>query len=181
MLRHASAVKGVAYSPDGARIATGSTDKTVKVWDAVTGRELLTLGHADAVGSVVYSPDGDRIAAASDRTVTIEPAIDIQRFTEWSFTYTFGRSGSTPPARAPAPPAGIRGTIPPGSRSCQAPSQLVASGPRLSDLTHAFCGMRQKWTPNEARLAPCDPAVDMPPPGGCGGEIPGRVRSSAWW
>jgi serine/threonine protein kinase len=56
----------VAYSPDGARLATGSHDGTVKIWDARTGQELLTLkGHTAEVSSVAYSPDGARLASAS--------------------------------------------------------------------------------------------------------------------
>ncbi len=58
---------GVAYSPDGARIATSGGDKTAKIWDAATGRLLLTLvGHTAAVNAVAFSPDGARIVTASD-------------------------------------------------------------------------------------------------------------------
>ena len=47
---HTAQVFGVAFSPDGRRIVTGSYDKTVKVWDAATGQELLVLkGHAGLV------------------------------------------------------------------------------------------------------------------------------------
>ena len=39
----------VAFSPDGKRIVSGSNDKTLKVWDAATGQEMLTLkGHTDS-------------------------------------------------------------------------------------------------------------------------------------
>ena len=44
-------------------------DKTVKVWDAQTGQELLTLkGHTEAVTSVAFSPDGKRLVSAGART-----------------------------------------------------------------------------------------------------------------
>ena len=56
----------VAWSPDGKRLATGSRDDTAKVWDAETGKELLTLsGHEDSVTSVAWSPDGKRLATGS--------------------------------------------------------------------------------------------------------------------
>ena len=61
-------VSGVVYSPDVKRLATASTtDKTAKVWDAVTGKELATLvGHTAGVSTAVFSPDGTRLATASD-------------------------------------------------------------------------------------------------------------------
>ena len=60
----AGAGETLAYSPDGRRIAVGG-DGTVTVWDAATGRELLTLrGHTGLVLGVAYSPDGRRIASA---------------------------------------------------------------------------------------------------------------------
>jgi WD40 repeat protein len=64
---------GVAFSPDGTRLASGSQEGLVTVWDASTGKEFLMLrGHARAVSSVAFSPDGDRIASASqDHTVKI--------------------------------------------------------------------------------------------------------------
>ncbi len=63
----------MAYSPDGKRLATASDDKTAKVWDAESGKELLTLrGHSGYVYGVAYSPDGKRLATASaDQTAKV--------------------------------------------------------------------------------------------------------------
>ena len=59
-------VLSVAFSPDGKRIVSGSDDGTIKVWDAATGQETLTLkGHSSAVNSVAFSPDGKRIVTGS--------------------------------------------------------------------------------------------------------------------
>ncbi len=67
LVGHTGAVWNVAYSPDGTRIATSSQDGTAKVWDAMTGKELLTLrGHTDSVNGIAYSPDGKYLATASD-------------------------------------------------------------------------------------------------------------------
>lgn len=62
----AGVVECVAYSPDGRRVVSGSSDRTLKVWDAATGREVLTLkGHTDEVRGVAFGPDGRWIVSGS--------------------------------------------------------------------------------------------------------------------
>ena len=63
---HADFIDSVCYSPDGKYIASSSEDKTIKIWEVETGRELRTLsGHSDEVYSVCYSPDGKYTASSS--------------------------------------------------------------------------------------------------------------------
>ncbi|KAJ5611660.1 hypothetical protein N7528_008765 [Penicillium herquei] len=73
-------VQSIAFSPDGQIIASGSDDKTIKLWDAKTGKELQILqGHSGRVQSVAFSPDGRVLASGSDdRTIKFWDATTCQ-------------------------------------------------------------------------------------------------------
>ena len=65
-------VRSVAWGPDGKNIASGSNDKTIKVWNAQTGQCVSTLTVGSPVYSVAFSPDGTKLASGSfDKTVRI--------------------------------------------------------------------------------------------------------------
>jgi hypothetical protein len=70
---HTGPVESVAYSPDGKRVLTGSSDGTARVWDAEMGQQKALLkGHTDRVTSVAYSPDGKRVLTGSqDKTARV--------------------------------------------------------------------------------------------------------------
>ncbi|MEQ9624242.1 TIR domain-containing protein [Coleofasciculus chthonoplastes] len=81
---HESAVISVAFSPDGNRIASGSWDGTIRLWD----REGNPIGqpfkgHEDWVMSVAFSPDGNRIASGSnDGTIRLWRGVNWQDLLE---------------------------------------------------------------------------------------------------
>jgi WD40 repeat protein len=65
---HGDAVMSVAVSADGLLALTGSSDRTVRLWDVYTGNALRTwAGHTDPVRGVAFSADG-RLAASASQT-----------------------------------------------------------------------------------------------------------------
>ncbi|KAL8746946.1 MAG: hypothetical protein Q9190_001108 [Brigantiaea leucoxantha] len=78
---HQASIRAVAFSPDGKQIASGSYDRTVKLWDSATGAAGYTLkGHSNWVRAVAFSPDGKQIASGSyDKTVMLWGVGEIDR------------------------------------------------------------------------------------------------------
>ncbi len=62
---HVRPVTSVAFSPDGATLASGSQDATLRLWDVVAGQLQATLeGHQGPIASVAFSPEGATLASA---------------------------------------------------------------------------------------------------------------------
>jgi hypothetical protein len=70
----------ITFSPDGRRIATASLDRTVKLWDTATGREVFALqGRTAGVFVLAFSPDGRRIVSGGiDYTARVWDATPLR-------------------------------------------------------------------------------------------------------
>ncbi|TDL26843.1 WD40 repeat-like protein [Rickenella mellea] len=71
---HTGRVTSVAFSPDGERVATGSEDHSVVIWDAKGGSVLVgpIRGHSGPVNTVAFSPNGRFVVAgSSDKTIRV--------------------------------------------------------------------------------------------------------------
>ena len=90
---HMHGVNSVAFSPDGKYIVSAADDKTIKLWDAKSGKIIKTFnGHTDVVNSAAFSPDGNHIVSASmDETIKlwdIEKEVAIRTFSGHSDNVT---------------------------------------------------------------------------------------------
>jgi WD40 repeat protein len=99
---HTDVILDLAFHPDGKWLATASYDRTVKIWDLATGRDVRTLrDHSDAVYGLAFSPDGKWLAsAAADRAVKVWDVHTGARLytlgeaTDWLYTVAWSRDGS---------------------------------------------------------------------------------------
>ena len=70
---HTNAVESVAFSQDGALLASGSRDGTIKLWNATTRQNTDTFdGHTDVVSAVAFAPDGTLLASGSSVDGTVK-------------------------------------------------------------------------------------------------------------
>jgi WD40 repeat protein len=76
-IRHEGDVTAIAFSPDGAYLATASRDTTARIWRAANGQEVTRVAHEDEVNGVVFSSDGGSFATCSkDGTVRLWQTVD---------------------------------------------------------------------------------------------------------
>ncbi len=74
---HSLDVRGLAFSPDGQTLASGSFDSTIKLWDVATGRERASVqGGGRRVYSLAFAPDGQTLALALSGSM-VEPKGEV--------------------------------------------------------------------------------------------------------
>jgi WD40 repeat protein len=82
----------LCFSADGKRIASGGGEKTIRIWDAQRGTELLSLkGHVDQVHSVAFSHDGKRLVSADSKNrIRIWSTLDAPNPAQADLNHTQG-------------------------------------------------------------------------------------------
>ncbi|MEC4021061.1 nSTAND1 domain-containing NTPase [Streptomyces sp. H27-D2] len=109
LVGHTQVVSSVAVGSDGRTLATGSFDRTVRLWDVSDRRHPTRLsvltGHTDTVSSVAFSPDGHTLASTGrDRTIRLWNVADARRpvllsvltgHTDTVFSVVFSPDGHT--------------------------------------------------------------------------------------
>jgi WD40 repeat protein len=144
---HSSSVRAVAWSLNGMRIASGSVDNTVQVWNAANGSKIYTYrGHSGAVYALTWSPDGTRIASASnDKTVQVWNAANGSKI----YTYR-GHSGAV--YVLAWSPDGMR--IASGSGDNTVQVWNVADGSHIYTYRdHSSVVFAVAWSPSGTRIA----------------------------
>ena len=64
-------MKAVAWSPDGTHIASGSSDKTVQMWNAISGKRTATISCHSEVHAIGWSPDEQYLALSCEKEVQV--------------------------------------------------------------------------------------------------------------
>jgi WD40 repeat protein len=99
---HEKAVLSATFSPDSRRLASCSSDRTVRLWEVETGGCQVLSGHTDEVFAAAFHPDGKRLATAGrDRAVWLwdlergEEVARLQGHTSYVWSLAFSPDGKT--------------------------------------------------------------------------------------
>ncbi|KFF58261.1 hypothetical protein JF66_19840, partial [Cryobacterium sp. MLB-32] len=144
VVQHAGAVRSVAFSPNGARLITGSDDGSARIWHAGTGELLLSFEHEAHICSVAINPDGARLATAgSDCTAHV-----------WNTTtgaHLWGFYHSKPVNAVAWAADGVR--LATASTDGTARIWDTTTGTLLVTMNHSSPVLAVAWTADGARLA----------------------------
>ncbi len=152
---HLSAVVTVGWSPDGARVASGSADETAQVWDASSGaHRLVYRGHKTNINALAWSPTALnlRIASASGNSFFGGEHV-VQDWNAATGTRLLTYAGHTQPVRCVAwSPDGAR--VASGSEDMTVHVWDATTGsPLLAYTKHTALISAVAWSPNGALIA----------------------------
>lgn len=86
-------VNCVAYSSDGSMIASGGSDKTAKVWNVVTGEQILSISHTESISSVCFSPSSKLLLSTSmDGLIKVSNIATGRMISQSTWDGKFGRA-----------------------------------------------------------------------------------------
>ena len=68
---HTAPVTSIAFSPHGALLASGSYDKTIRLWNPHTHEQLMNLDSGDIIPAIAFSPDGKILANGSGKEIQL--------------------------------------------------------------------------------------------------------------
>jgi WD40 repeat protein len=150
-------VYSAAFSPDGSRIVTASWDKTARIWDAASAKEIAVLrGHDDTVTSASFSPEGSRIVTASaDNTARIwdtatAKEIKVLRSHDAPVHFAaFSRDGSRI----------VTASLDETARIWDARLYMLPTANLMSEACRLLAGISE-FTPDEIRLAGYSDSMD---------------------
>jgi WD40 repeat protein len=152
-----------AFSPDGRRVAVAGKQGDIRVYDAGTGREVLTLrGHGGPIHTIAFSPDGKRLLSASDdgsaRVWDVAPP--AQGSPSWAPRWQSQAPGAfSPDARFVYLPPGNPALLSEGVRLLEMATdmQLTAAYPEpVGRLVETATGKWRGCSPGTLRLTPGD-------------------------
>lgn len=69
---HTDKIRSIVFSADSKMLASGSEDKSIRLWDTTTGKPLRQIKHNQRVGKIAFSPDGKILASIDMRKVVSE-------------------------------------------------------------------------------------------------------------
>jgi WD40 repeat protein len=99
---HDRVIRALTFSPDSRRLASCSSDRTVRLWQIDSGECQVLRGHTDEVFAVAFHPDGTRLASAGrDRAIWLwdllrgEEVARLQGHTSYVWSLAFSPDGAT--------------------------------------------------------------------------------------